>query len=669
MLAWCFLLLLIPSLYSASIPADQESEVLTANIVWENVGLERRNIHEDIFIEEMMDFINDENGKTSFLLPAAQLSAGVPSFVEYDCTESFLGDHEFFELLNLACANNFHEADDDSVEGSKESLSEKNQDSVIPRDKAKSKQFYTALRNKAYASLLSEFQKVCKESNSIKWRFFDVTGWPQEVIFYCKYGWTNSDCYCLIQAIERGEISFSSGNYREREYLPKLVRKGLNDRLLAISKELFGAKYIAWREIKKLCPWLHLMHYKITELDATDCQSLEQVIKALEEAKHTNTKTDETYEQEIQDETEIREKPVKRAKAEAHSNIVMLRKTIEDALFIEYQKVCKYANGIDWKLVDVIGWPEQVIFYCKENWNKADCRYVMRALESGQISFIPNNSPQIMDPVYRVKRDLQEKLELASQEHFGTKKIPWRRLKILCPWLHLMSSSIMKQNAADCQSLEKVLRVLEEAKHPNRQIIEKAVELKRTIAVVESNANYAKRMKLQSKQIQDELSNQRQQTHSQLLERYKVLHISAHTISWCKVDILGWPEEVIFYYSYNWTKVDCLRLLEAMPNIHFVYSETHDSMLSKYEQMVITSQVSDFSLKYFGTIISKWSRIQMHVPGFHLSQRKSSEWTRRDAEMLRKVFRVFEEAYPDVAMISNIADCIESDGESDEYLK
>jgi hypothetical protein len=246
-----------------------------------------------------------------------------------------------------------------------------------------------------------------------------------------------------------------------------------------------------------------------------------------------------------------------------------------------------------------------------------------------------------MDPVYRVKRDLQEKLELASQEHFGTKNIAWRRIKILCPWLHLMHLDLYKMSADDSQSLERVLQVLEAAKQ-----LKTAATAKHTKAD-ESEEKSAKR---DIPYEQSDLRLSRQQAQSQLLARYKELIPLAHFINWIAVDVIGWPDDVIFYQSYNWTKSDCLRLIEAMPSIHFVHRQYCDQRLTSDEQIALKRQVSEFFMKYFRRRATKWSLVKEQFPGFHLSQTKLTEWTYRDAEMLHTLFRVFSERFPQLSL-------------------
>ena len=369
-----------------------------------------------------------------------------------------------------------------------------NQDSVILTNSS-----LPELRNQVHSALLAEFQKLSKDRQVIPWRRINVHGWPDNVLFYVRHSWREKDCLLLMEALNRGEISFSF-KQRQLSKLPPPTMKqkeALQEKFLLLSRKLCGSLIIRWQTLIALHPGLHLSQPYFKRFFREDYCAAVEYLKALKEKLHLDwldledlilyepVSFSESQKEESEDdeddeddedlceflretlgESESEASPVqdlipKKVKKSSHSPSG-LRNKAYSLLLKEFKKVCPNSKRVNWALATVTGWPEEVIFYFRRYLSRKDCSSIISAIERGEIKFVLNaKSKPVPRPQESVRLSLNQRLLHASKELFGTSIISWSRIKQICPWLHLFSIRVDRATAADCEMLERVLKVLE----------------------------------------------------------------------------------------------------------------------------------------------------------------------------------------------------------------
>ena len=301
---------------------------------------------------------------------------------------------------------------------------------------------------------------------------------------------------------------------------------------------------------------------------------------------------------------------------------------------------------IDWLNFTVIGWPQKVMFYSSANWSEKDVQYVWEAIQRGQISFVPKTGPRRYVS-HQKKKQLKDMTLKVSNEIFGTKLIEWKKLKMLCPNLHLTRNSFVEWHEEDFINLKAALKSLKERFNLKSVTFDEEDEYcssnrKRKCAekaLISEETSIAKR----PKSVLQDLA------YSRLLQKYNEIESFDKTyIPWSMVEVFGWPDDVIFYYKNHWSEADANSVLNAMPQIRFAKMVESSGALSKEQKLTLERQVSDFFMKHFLTESKEWSLVKLHMPSFHLTQSQATKWSYKDAQMIEEVFRFFKYDYESI---------------------
>ncbi len=142
--------------------------------------------------------------------------------------------------------------------------------------------------------------------------------------------------------------------------------------------------------------------------------------------------------------------------------------------------------------------------------------------------------------------------------------------------------------------------------------------------------------------IQEKLVGLREQVYALLVVKYQELMDTDPEAMFKQVDVTGWPQDVIFYHKSCWSEVDCLKLLEAMSEIRFVFVAVYFRLTPEGFSELHATIKTFFSI-YFKSEEIVWSRVKKLVPSLHLSHSDYRNWNSKDAEMIGAVVKYFEE--------------------------
>ncbi len=178
---------------------------------------------------------------------------GSSSFSDFEGEDGDLLNHELDLFLNGAFLDSFDEVD--SLMETTETLKSVETSSTTESPPTNA---LTDLKTEVFNSLLSKYQKAINDRGRIiRWDLVEVKGWPEEVVFYSKRHWKVEECRSLMNAIKNG-IHFVP---KRSTFAPSYTRVQLVElqkRIREVSRQFFGKENIQWKEIKQLCPELHL---------------------------------------------------------------------------------------------------------------------------------------------------------------------------------------------------------------------------------------------------------------------------------------------------------------------------------------------------------------------------------------------------------------------------
>ena len=308
------------------------------------------------------------------------------------------------------------------------------------------------------------------------------------------------------------------------------------------------------------------------------------------------------------------------------SKLQRLKEKAYAALFAVFKETFSGYRYIKWAHVDVVGWPQDVLFYSSPYWSAEDCESLLKAVQRGQISFSPKSSlpNKASDHKQRLEQ-LKAKASKVSKVLFDSNQIEWKKIKKLYPALHLTRSLLNECNADDCRNLDVALRAIEAEYNLN----------------FEAESNSDANVTFESLSIAQLKAN----VYAKLLEKYQeAISSSSRIIHWGAVEVKSWPQEVLYYHQSMWSEADCQCLIAAMPRIRFIDASSAENESIFSEDLVgLKERVKSFFWKYFKTRAFQWNLIKEHVPRFHLSSRFMSGWNWKDVKMMEEVFKYFEE--------------------------
>ncbi len=316
--------------------------------------------------------------------------------------------------------------------------------------------------------------------------------------------------------------------------------------------------------------------------------------------------------------------------SESEDFLDRFRNHIQKLLLDEHEKVFPERLNICWTDLRITGWPEEVLCYSSYRWNLDDCKSLEMALKEGKIKFSfkdrGSKADQFSVPQSQ-KIELKERIEKLSRHIFGGIHINWKRIKSICPNLHLRDINILSFSRTDFKQLEEVAKILEGLLYLSGGEL-----VVQTIAAAIAEGK------------QPKLASLKNQVYAKLLEKYQFVFPIDCAIYLSKVDIIGWPQEVIFYQKDLWDANECERLLQAMDGISFVANlgdlYRQYSSLEKFE---VKRAVNRFFFKRFGKALVDWSLIKPHMPDFHLGSYRHDKWNAKDIKMIEKVLQLFGE--------------------------
>ncbi len=293
-----------------------------------------------------------------------------------------------------------------------------------------------------------------------------------------------------------------------------------------------------------------------------------------------------------------------------------LRDEIFSSLFSKYQAIqYKSVARIEWAMVQVIGWPVEVLFYGNSFWTERDCFKLKKAVKTISFQRKAYSKTKITFKPEK-KRAIKGELEELSKRLFHSHRIEWRRIKELCPGLHLPHSKILDFGEEDFNKLEGVVKVLKNKAKEGSQF--------------KSSPSSLDQFKLEKQQIYDEI-----------LAKYKQIFPDDKMINYGKVKIIGWPEEVLYYMCDCWAITDIPILREASKDISFKVTNAEVYALTKSQKEILNIRVKEFFFLHFKTKKVMWLLVRQDIRGFHLSSNIYLNWNARDAEVIESAFEHF----------------------------
>lgn len=375
-------------------------------------------------------------------------------------------------------------------------------------------------KEEIYNALLKKYRDAhlgFQRDSKIHWSSVIIHNWPSEVIFYRRPCWKKQDCMLLSRALEniRFECKPLESDFLTRYTVAR--KKKLQQQLLKLSILLFGGRQINWAGIKSIFPEFHLTCKNFRELKLYEMKTVELAIAKLkdrltylqqhkqnsnildggnavesstleksvfsdemDDGNDQNDQSDEIDENDENDES-LYESNAPDNEDDDNENkrngIDELRETIYNKLFSKFLHTIKdpefSENGrISWSQCEVIGWPESVTFYDKRKWSREDCYALDAAMD--RISFRKFNDHVPAIPL-GYKKKLYEELREQSVRHFKSKNVRWKKMKWICPSLHLGQTKYKYWCASEAMLIEKIVQHLKQSTPGSlKPIMEKA---------------------------------------------------------------------------------------------------------------------------------------------------------------------------------------------------
>lgn len=320
-----------------------------------------------------------------------------------------------------------------------------------------------------YRKLLQKYRQTdpsLAKEKSISWHKVVVSeGWPEKVTFYVPKSWSRrSHLYAVFEAIDR--IKFELAQETSKVY-SKQERMEIKAEVTSLSRKIYGGDLINWRAIKRDVRDLHLTAPSFSNLNNQDFRIIEEKVlvvlqrKARElDERVAQVCTNECDQQQEPNEAGLLSRPLHR----------MSRTAMQD--FTYNQLLARYresigsgaAKLINWSQLEVLGWPENVIFFAKSHWTKSECHEILESLPSINFVHIDYSANRPVSSAYKGhKRDLYIDLKVQVRRHFPKEEqsLIWVLLKRIFRRLHLSQSKAMYWNENEVRMLERILMHLQ----------------------------------------------------------------------------------------------------------------------------------------------------------------------------------------------------------------
>ncbi len=120
-----------------------------------------------------------------------------------------------------------------------------------------------------------------------------------------------------------------------------------------------------------------------------------------------------------------------------------------------------------------------------------------------------------------------------------------------------------------------------------------------------------------------------------------MIYLEDRFIVWNKVEVVGWPESVLFYCHECWSKSDCRILKSRIDEIEFTPTASENQLPapSEAEKTEIREKVESFLLKYFNITKFNWTLVKVHLAAFHLSHPR--DWSGKDVRVIKQMLDHF----------------------------
>ncbi len=245
-----------------------------------------------------------------------------------------------------------------------------------------------------------------------------------------------------------------------------------------------------------------------------------------------------------------------------------------------------------------VGWPKNVFWYSHDAWSKNDICELMRHIN--EISFVWDwRKFDTVEPEEKMR--LEKRLILATSQIFKSKIIPWAKIRKEFPDLHMTNYKANEWCDRDVFLVRKV------------------------IAHYERDEKETARLRFLERKINID---------AKLLEKYNFVFSTTYlSLDWSKVQVHGWPDEVLFYSSQMWTESE-LEILESRINYISFKKLTFLPSIKYYEFRKLTSGFWD-SFGTGNTPITRYEIMQLY-PGLHLTCSNSKTWNAADYNQLKR---------------------------------
>jgi hypothetical protein len=274
---------------------------------------------------------------------------------------------------------------------------------------------------------------------------------------------------------------------------------------------------------------------------------------------------------------------------------------IQQVLLRKYQALApEFAakDTIDFKEVRVLGWPEDVVFFCSEHWRDPDRESLHAHLH--EINFT-REYRKFNECDLQEKMRLHERLEAVSEGYTASKTtIPWlTRFKDEFPDLHMSTKTPSLWNGQDL------------------------LQVRTIIAIYEKDFATIDRLHFQQFAIDLE---------GALLQKYcEAVGDFGREIDWLRVKVTGWAQGVLFCSLRHWQQADVIILKRYQDKIRLEAAElpalasNFDALLGRFLELF--THVNDEI---------DWDRVIEKWPGIHLSTPWPEQWIASDYAQIQE---------------------------------
>ncbi len=448
-----------------------------------------------------------------------------------------------------------------------------------------------------YTALLQRFtisNPFFKREKLIPFENVVIPDWPVDVVFYNH--WTPEDEQKVMQTI--GLIVFWP-EYRTFEPVTEEQRKGLYQRLEAVSIALNGKSEIPWARYFNTPDFKHL---HLTSPDpALWCARDTFIVRKLL-AYYEN------------DEEEV--KKLKRQER-AIDIVACLTKKFNN-YFLDWKL------KLDWSKLDVIGWPKNVSFNSAK-WTVCDMRILESKMQDIRFTF-PSAKLDASQPSSNVSNFVSSSLNNLEKNSSSSSSVDHRPDKIQKTSEITSAAPSIKINQNNLYNFTNLDTV-----KPTQQTRAKFYDLTDVATVLltrQNQENFHDLTNDETSQPMEQVEATTQQPDSSTAEWIKDQFMEKFTKFWPELAIIGsldyefveprgWPQSVAFYNPAYWTTDDLLHLSRAVNRITFVQDWRRFQSIprEKREDLLFQLKVALLPRPVAGTL---WVEVvKHHFPDFH----------------------------------------------------